>query len=142
MDEIRKQYKFSSDIISKIEKLKYAKEQENPSVKIYEKDILVDAINLAYSAKFGKEVFDQTMSKLELVLGNMMKKVLSEYAERFARSHENLFEQNEEIKEMLLLVLRASNVLPDDQNKILALMLGNLQLSEMIHDAVILKQES
>lgn len=105
MSDIRKQFKLNKTTIDKLEKLKYAREQELIEQRVYEKDILVEAIDFYYSAKFGKDVFDQTMTKLENVLGNLMQNILDEYSVRLISSLDNLYFQNEEIKQMTLLVL-------------------------------------
>lgn len=145
MKRVRKHYEVTEDTDKKIKQLLELKKQESElsgiTLFFSEKMIVEEAINYYHSAKFGKDVFDQTMSKLELVLGNMMTKVINEYAERFAISHGNLFGQNQEIKEMLLLILKANDVLPDDHEKIFSLIMQNNILGEMIHEAVTLKSE-
>lgn len=141
MSDIRKQFKLNKTTIDKLEKLKYAREQELIEQRVYEKDILVEAIDFYYSAKFGKDVFDQTMTKLENVLGNLMQNILDEYSVRLISSLDNLYFQNEEIKQMMLFLLKSNSVLPEEQNKINSLVMLNESLDEKIKEAVLMKME-
>lgn len=138
---MRKEFKFKKDTITKIEQLKNIYQSENIESKTYDKDIIIDAINLLYSSKFGKDVFDQTMNKLENVLGNMLTSVLNEYVIRFATSLDHIYTQNEQSKEMLLLILKANDILPESQNELNSLIMMNAKLDEYIKEAVLLKQE-
>lgn len=138
---IRKEFKLHKSTIDKIAKLKYTKEQEFPEQKVYDKDIIVEAIDYAYSSKYGKDVFDHTMAKLELVLGNMMKKVLDEYITRIIAALENLQLQDELSKEMLLLILKANDVLPHSQSEINSILMMNQDLDDMVKEAVLFKKQ-
>lgn len=141
MEGKRKQYKLQSKTIDKINKLKVARESENPEIKVYEKDVIVEAIDYAYSAKFGKDVFDQTMTKMEVVLGNMMKSVLNEHVLKLAAALDTIHMQNEQINESLLLILTANDIMPHTQNEVLALLMRNENLDNLIHEAVLIKKE-
>lgn len=140
-ENIRKNYKLQKNTIDKIKKLKSVVESENPQIKIYEKDVVVQAVDLLFSSKFGKDVFDQTISRLETVLGNMMKATLNEYVINFANTFENIYTQNEQNKEMLLLILKANEILPNSQQEINSLIMMNEKIENFIKEAVLLKME-
>ena len=141
MNEIRKQFKLNKVTIDKLEKLKYAREQELIEQRVYEKDILVEAIDFYYSSKFGKDVFDQTMTKLENVLGNLIQNMMDEYIVRLISGLDNIYFQNEELKQMMLFLLKANSVLPEEQIKINSLVMLNETLEEKIKEAVLMKME-
>lgn len=145
MNETRKQYKFNADTISKINKMMQAKQSENATAgidaRVYERDIVIQSIDYAYSAKFGKDVFDQTMQKLENVLGNMMQSMLDEYVMRLINVMNNLSLLSTENKEMLLLILKANDILPEDEKQIAALIMNNANLEDAIRTAVMMKSE-
>lgn len=144
LKKIQKHYEFNSSSLKKIEQITAYKNNENASAglsKISEKSIVEDSIDLLHSSIFGKDVFDQTMNKLENVLGNLLTNVLNEYAARFSNSLENIYMQNEETKEMLLLILKANDILPESQNDINALLMSNDTLEDYIKEAVLFKKE-
>lgn len=137
----KKIYRLTPSTLDKIEKLKKAKELENPGIKIYEKDIIIDSIDLSFSSKFGKDVFDDTMTKLELVLGNMMKNVLNEFVVNIAEALDKMYMQNIEVKEMLLFILKANDILPNNQYEIAKLLMKNEELNELIQNAIDMKEQ-
>lgn len=137
----KKIYRLTPSTLDKIEKLKKAKELENPGIKIYEKDIIIDSIDLSFSSKFGKDVFDETMTKLELVLGNMMKNVLNEFVANIAEALDKMYMQNIEVKEMLLFILKANDILPNNQYEIAKLLMKNEELNELIQNAIDMKEQ-
>ncbi|MEG3039462.1 MAG: hypothetical protein RR788_04090, partial [Erysipelotrichaceae bacterium] len=129
------------DKLQQIINLKNAENEKYGMSKLSEKAIVEESINLLHSSLFGKDVFDQTMNKLEIILGNRMQKVLNEYATPFAQSLENIYEQNNEIKQMLLLILRANDIMPEDQSEINSLIRMNTKLENSIKDAILIKSE-
>lgn len=139
-DDIRKEFKLKQDTIDKIEKLKKAKELENPGIKIYEKDIMVDAIDLAYSAKFGKEVFQETMSKLETIMGNTVHKILIENLTPHAQALEKIYDQVQISKEATLLLLLANNVVDLNQVMMNEHVIKNQKLEDVIEQAIYYKK--
>ena len=141
MNDIRKQYKLSVGIIEKIEKLKRAKELENPGIRIYEKTIIRDAVDLAYSAKFGKEVFQETMTKLELMINTTMTKLLLEHLTPYAKALSNIHEQAEVSKEAMLLILVANKIVGNDPRVIANLISKNSNLEYILSEAIALRKE-
>ncbi len=145
MKKIRKHYELHNDTNTKIQQLLNYKKTENERVEIYskvsEKMIIEEAISLYHSSKFGKDVFDETMTKLELVLGNMMKNVLHEFVSSFTEPLEKIYMQNIEIKEMLLFILKANNILPNHQHEIAKLLMKNEELEKLIQDAIDIKEQ-
>lgn len=139
---IKKNYRFTNETIDKIEKLKRAKELENPGIKIFEKDILVDAVDLAYSSKFGKEVFQETMSKLETMMSNVVHKTLLEHLAPFATAIDNVHDQVQISKEAMLLILVANKIVGSDPNIISNLVIKNSELEYLIAKAIELKSEN
>ncbi|MFV0380753.1 MAG: hypothetical protein ACK5KR_00740 [Breznakia sp.] len=116
---IKKHYQFRKTTIDKINKLKTAQELENYGINIYEKTVVSDAIDLAYSAKFGKEIFEETMTKLDTIISSTVNNLLIEHLRPYAKALSNIYEQTEITKEAMLLLLVANNVVDVDA-KILA----------------------
>ncbi|MEG0359268.1 MAG: hypothetical protein RR598_08390 [Anaerorhabdus sp.] len=144
MEKIRKHYELGASIDDKLQQIIMLKNAENEKYgmsKLSEKAVVEESINLLHSSLFGKDVFDQTMNKLEIVLGNMMQKVLNEYATPFAQSLENIYAQNNEIKQTLLLILKANDIMPESQNEINSLVWTNSDLENKIKEAVLLMRE-
>lgn len=138
---IKKHYQLTSPTIDKIEKLKKAKELENPGIKVYEKDIIVDAVDLAYSAKFGKEVFQETMSKLETMIGNIVHKILLEHLSPHAQALSKVYDQVQISKESMLLLLLANNVVDLNQIEMNNHVINNQKLEDVIEQAIFYKKE-
>lgn len=138
---VRKEFKFNKETITKIEKLKYLKSQENGEIKTYEKDVLVEAIDYMYSSKLGKDVFDHTMTKLELVIGNRMTKIMNEYIATFATAIENVYLQNEQLKEMMIMFIRSNNIIPMEQEQINSVIMKNDELDKYVKEAILFKRE-
>ena len=141
IEEKRKQFKLNSVTLDKIQKLKNAKVLENPGIKIYEKDIVIQAIDLAYSAKFGKDVFDETIERLDTVISNSVHKLLLEHLNPMAEAFSNLYHQEELNKEAMLLILRANNVVRKEEEGIFQQLLKNESLEEVITAALRKKKE-
>lgn len=139
--EIRKEFRLKKDVIDKIEQLKILKETENPGIKIYEKDVIVDAIDLAYSSKFGKEVFQETLSRLETVLSASMEKVLIEHLTPHATALTNIYDQATLSKEAMLLILVANGIVDNDLETIVKLIQKTSELEMSLSKAIDIKGE-
>lgn len=135
-EEIRKEFKFKKDTVGKIEKLRKAQELENPGIKIYSKTVVSDAIDLAYSAKFGKEVFQETMTRLELMISTTMSKLLLEHLEPYANALSNIYDQAAVSKEAMLLILVANKIVGNDPNVLANLISKNAQLEYVLSQAI------
>ena len=57
IEEKRKQFKLNSVTLDKIQKLKNAKELENPGIKIYEKDIVIQEIRFQHIQRNLEKMF-------------------------------------------------------------------------------------
>ncbi|MDQ0363254.1 hypothetical protein [Breznakia pachnodae] len=141
-EEIRKEFKFKKDTVEKIEKLRKAQELENPGIKIYSKTVVSDAIDLAYSAKFGKEVFQETMTRLELMISTTMSKLLLEHLEPYANALSNIYDQAAVSKEAMLLILVANNIVGNDPNVLANLISKNAQLEYVLSQAIEIRKEN
>ena len=131
IEEKRKQFKLNSVTLDKIQKLKNAKELE-----IYSYVIVIQAIDLAYSAKFGKDVFDETIERLDTVISNSVHKLLLEHLNPMAEAFSNLYHQEELNKEASELIKAAK--IPHTTNPLkpagnnLATKVGNAASAELI----------
>lgn len=141
-EEIRKEFKFKKDTVEKIEKLRKAQELENPGIKIYSKTVVSDAIDLAYSAKFGKEVFQETMTRLELMISTTMSKLLLEHLEPYANALSNIYDQAAVSKEAMLLILVANKIVGNDPNVLANLISKNVQLEYVLSQAIEIRKEN
>lgn len=141
MEKHRKQFKLNQSTIDKIEKLKHTKELENPGIKIYEKDIIIDAINLLYSSKFGKDVFEETINKLDTVIMNSMNQILRENLKPYADALNNIYSQGQISKEAMLLILRANNIVEPEKNGMLKRLLENQNYEDIMEEALYQKRE-
>lgn len=135
-ENVKKIYRFSPITVDKIEKLKAAKELENPGIKVYNQDIVVEAIDLLYSSKFGKEVFNETMKKLENMIKYTVHDIVKTNLEPFAVALDNLYREEQISKETMLMMLRANGIITEDQNIVTNQVFNNDTMNEMIEKAI------
>ncbi|MEG1065920.1 MAG: hypothetical protein RSD85_00055 [Erysipelotrichaceae bacterium] len=144
MKRVRKHYELSEQANNKLMQLIEFRNNENDNIglpRVSEKSMIEESIDLLHSSKFGKDVFDNTMTKLENVLGTLMINTLNEYAKPFSNVLENIYIQNDMNKEMILFILKANGILPENQFEIDKLIDDNEELNKLIKSSVLQKKE-
>ncbi len=136
MEKKTKVFRLNDDVISKIEQLVFNENQKDRSNKTTQTDIVIDAINKLHANTLGKDVMDENMERLEMVIGNRVDKALNEYNKTNAISFENLLLENRILTESILVLIRAVKVLPDDLTKILPVIKKNQPIEDTFREIV------
>ncbi len=140
MEKKTKVFRLNENVIDKIEQLVFNENQKNESVRTTQTDIVINAINYYHANILGKDVFDENMNKLEMVIGNRVKNEINEYNKVNAIALENIYNENRFLVDALLLLIRSINSLPDDPERILVHALDNKPIEEAFKQAILEKK--
>lgn len=112
-----KGYRFDDDVLGKLSQLMEATKIKNPGINVYEQDVVIEAINFYHSSIFGKDVFDQTMHKLETVIGNRVDHIMAQHTQILGELINNTHNQALLSKEATYLLLLATGSMKPDIDK-------------------------
>ena len=84
-----------------------------------ETSIAIKAIDFYYYSKMSKEAMDQSVDKMQQVLGNVMELLLKGYFDQLAIALNTMNRNDNQILTLLVSLIKANNVLPEDYQKMM-----------------------
>ena len=135
----RKNYRFDDATLIKLQQLQEVMnaEIEGSGIRTYsEKDIVVFAIEYYHAAKFGKDILNQELNKLELIISNTIDLVLRNYVDKFATALNTLNQNDDFLKVVMLMIVRSSKMIPENYEGIYQAVQKQKHYNELIDEVV------